>query len=194
MKDIFSIRWHSRAGQGAVTAANFITEAMAKLGYQSQSFPDFGAEKRGAAVINYNRFTKKNITLDDPAQITEADMVILVDTTLLGNENTYDDILENLKLNGILFLNTNKKTSTGFNKKFHGKIFHLDGTSIAMDTIHRNLPNVPMIGGFTRILGIDFKKMKSILIEHLTPVFSRSMVEKNIIGFNRGYKEVIDVT
>jgi len=117
MQDELSIRWHSRAGQGAVTAAGFLAEAMGKFGYKVQSFPDFGAEKRGASVVVFNRVSKKAKILDDPAHLTHVDLVILLDSTLIGAELNYDDVLKGLKESGILFINTAKKESSGFNDR-----------------------------------------------------------------------------
>ena len=190
MEDIFSIRWHSRAGQGAVTAANFVAEALAKLGFQAQSFPDYGAEKRGAPVFVFNRFSKETSKLHDPAHILAPDMVILVDPTLVGAENTYEDILENLKPHGTLFINTSLSEPTGFNEKFSGAIYHLDATKIAMETIGKNIPNVTMVGGLSRILDLEAQAIKPILSEHLSHYFPSKIVHKNLESFTHGYEQV----
>ncbi len=187
MRSNTSIRWHSRAGQGAVTAAGFFAEALARLGCQVQSFPDFGAEKRGASVIVYNRICKGDHELEDPAHLIHLDMVILLDPTLVGNEINYEDVLEGLRPDGILVINTAKTKKSGFNEKFKGTIFHINATQIALDTIKRNIPNVAMIGGITKILDIDYDQMKTCLKEHLSVHFSKKIVERNLRGFEQGY-------
>ena len=188
-----NVRWHSRAGQGAVTAANFFAEGLNKIGYKTQAFPDFGAEKRGAPVIVYNRISKLDKILDDPAHIRTLDLVVLVDPTLVGNELTYKDILNGLKEEGLLVINTSKLNPSGFNEKFKGKIYHLNATSIALDTIGRNIPNVAMIGGLTKVLDLGKDKIKIILKEHLSAFFSEKIVNKNMKGFDRGYEEIFEV-
>ena len=190
MLDSVSIRWHSRAGQGAVTAAGFLAEAMALLGYQVQSFPDFGAEKRGAPVVVFNRVSRIVEVLDDPAHLMRVDLVVLMDPTLVGAELSYGDILEGVSKEGILFINTAKTQSSGFHERFEGAVFHLDATQIAFDTIGRNIPNVAMMGVLASILKLDYERMASFLRAHLAGSFPEAIVEKNLIGFERGYEKV----
>lgn len=191
MRDTLNVRWHSRAGQGAVTAANFFAEALAQFGYKVQSFPDFGAEKRGAPVVVFNRFSNQDESLDDPAHLKYVDLVVLFDTTLLGDEVSYDDILKHLGDNGLLVINTAKTDPSKFNKLFNGVIHHVNASGIALDTIKRNIPNVAMMGALTKILEIDKDKMKITLELHLSKVFPEALVQKNMIGFDRGYGENI---
>jgi len=189
------VRWHSRAGQGAVTAANFFVEALNKLGYVTLGFPDYGAEKRGAPVVVYNLISdNKEKILDDPAHLRHLDLVILLDPTLVGNELSYADILKGLKDDGLLVINTSKKIPSVFNEKFKGKIYHLPATEIALDTVGRNVPNVATIGGLTNILDLDKAKMKKIMEDSLASVFPEKIVEKNMVGFERGEKEIFEVT
>ncbi len=188
-----NVRWHSRAGQGAVTAANFFAEGLNKIGYKTQAFPNFGAEKRGAPVVVYNRVSKLDKILDDPAHIRTLDLVVLVDPTLVGNELTYKDILSGLKDDGILVINTSKIDKTGFNEKFKGKIYHLNATAIALDTIGRNIPNVAMIGGLSNVLDLGKDQIKIILKEHLSAFFSEKIVNKNMEGFEKGFNEVKEI-
>ncbi len=185
-----NVRWHSRAGQGAVTAANFFAEALNKMGYKTQSFPDYGAEKRGAPVVVYNRVSASDTVLDDPSHLRYLNLVVLLDPTLVGAEIEYEDVLDGMSSDSILVINTSKKESSKFNDKFKGQIYHLPATKIALDTISRNVPNVAMIGGLTTILDLDTIEMGKILKEHLSGFFRPDVVEKNMIGYERGNKEV----
>jgi len=182
-----SIRWHSRAGQGAITAANFLAEACAKLNFFTQSFPAFGAEKRGAPVIVFNRISK--IKNNDPAFIQNPDIVILLDQTLVGEELSQAEILNGLPNDGKFIINTDGKKIDEFSKKFSGKIIIIDATKIALETIGRNIPNVAMVGCITKILGIDKILVKKFLTQTLQKTFGEKLVEKNLLGFERGYLE-----
>lgn len=187
----FSIIWHSRAGHGAVTAANFLSEAAAEFGFFVQSFPNFGAEKRGAPVEVFNRFSKEK--LNDPAFVKKADLVILLDPTLIGEELSYADILAGAKESGTILINTKKKTPSSFNTRFKGKIFHLDATQIATETIGRNIPNIAALGGVTKILGFDVQKTKELLKKTLEKSFAKELVEKNCLAFDRGGEEIFGI-
>lgn len=187
------VRWHSRAGQGAVTAANFFAESLTHFDFKVQSFPDYGAEKRGAPVVVYNRFSKDSDTLDDPAHLKHLDLVILLDPTLVGAELTYEEILYGLKDDGILVINTSKQEASKFNSKTKATIFHLPATQIALDTVGRNVPNVAMVGGLTKILDIDPKLMGETLHANLSAYFPEAIVNKNMDGFQCGQDQIIEI-
>lgn len=193
MKSEIFVRWHSRAGQGAVTAAHFLSEALASLDYKVQSFPDFGAEKRGAPVVVFNRLSKTASILDDPAHLTFVNLVVLLDPTLIGNELDYDSILEHLDTDGALIINTAKTIPSVFNARYKGGIYHLNATGIALDTIGRNVPNVALIGGLSAVLKISQEIMEPLLEAHLSTFFPDKIVQKNLEGFRRGYNEIIEI-
>ena len=45
---MLEIRFHGRGGQGTVVATILMSKAFFRAGYQVQSFPFFGVERRGA--------------------------------------------------------------------------------------------------------------------------------------------------
>jgi pyruvate ferredoxin oxidoreductase gamma subunit len=55
------ISWHSRAGQGAVTAAKGLGDVISTTGKEVQAFALYGSAKRGAAMTAYNRIDDKQI-------------------------------------------------------------------------------------------------------------------------------------
>ncbi len=187
-----NIRWHSRAGQGAVSAAQFLTEAFLALGMKSMAFPSFGAEKRGAPVEVYNRIASHPI--DDPAQPRKVDVVILLEPSLVGAELSHDIILAGLKADGILLINTESEEKSGFHKKFGGKIFHVPATKIAFDTVGRNVPNVATVGALVRIFELEKAKLRTFLETNLSKTFSPEITEKNMVAFDRGYENVQEIT
>jgi pyruvate ferredoxin oxidoreductase gamma subunit/2-oxoisovalerate ferredoxin oxidoreductase gamma subunit len=54
------IRFHGRGGQGTVVASILLAKAFFKAGYDVQTFPLFGVERRGAPVEAYLRLDKQN--------------------------------------------------------------------------------------------------------------------------------------
>ena len=156
MKDIFEIRIHGRGGQGAKTAAQLIAEAALGEGKNIQSFPEYGPERAGAPMKAYARISDKPITTYAP--VVNPDFVMVIDATLVGSSN----VTEGLNSDGTLVVNTPKsaediKNETGFK----GKVYTLDATKIAMDTVGKNLPNTPMLGAFvklTKVIPIDAVK------------------------------------
>ena len=136
--------------------------------------------------------TKSKI-LDDPAHLVEVDVVVLLDPTLVGNELDYEAVLQYLKPDGALLINTSKKAATEFNKKFKGSLFHLNASQIAQETIGRNIPNVAMVGGLTKILNLEKKAVYESLIRDLNTVFSQKIVEKNLQAFDQGFEKIIPI-
>ncbi|MGM0623669.1 MAG: 2-oxoacid:acceptor oxidoreductase family protein, partial [Campylobacterota bacterium] len=58
---MLEIRWHSRAGQGAVTGAKGLADVLATTGKQVQAFAFYGSAKRGAEMTAYDRIDDKPI-------------------------------------------------------------------------------------------------------------------------------------
>ena len=56
------IRFHGRGGQGTVVATILMSKAFFRAGYEVQSFPFFGVERRGAPVEAYLRLDKGKIS------------------------------------------------------------------------------------------------------------------------------------
>ncbi len=56
---MLEIRFHGRGGQGTVLATILLSQAFFQAGYQVQSFPFFGVERRGALVEAYLRLDAK---------------------------------------------------------------------------------------------------------------------------------------
>ena len=193
MREEIYVRWHSRAGQGAVTASGFLAQALGEIGFLAQSFPDFGAEKRGAAVVCFNRGSKKETVLDDPAHLTRVDTVVLCDPTLLGPELSADELLKHLGPSGDLLINTSAKTRLPQIPDFGGKVWHCPAGQIARETVGRNVPNVALTGALTHILGLHLAEIKKILAAHLATFFPEKLVEKNLIGFDRGAAECKEI-
>ena len=76
MKETIEVRWHGRARQGVVTAAVTLADVLCKEeGINVQAFPEFGAEKRGAPILAFNRISQKPIRLR--SQVYEPDYVYL---------------------------------------------------------------------------------------------------------------------
>lgn len=191
MTTSLAIRWHSRAGHGAITAANAFCEIVAEhTDLFAQAFPDFGAEKKGAPVLVYNRFSSEKIL---GAHVVESpDIVLLLDTSLINeNELSYADVLKDLSPNGTLILNTKQKT-TQFNTLFSGTIFHIDATEIAESEIGKNIPNVPMLGALVACLGLmPHDDFLPLLKAYLSGSLPSAVVEGNLKAFSRGFHSLV---
>jgi len=193
-KENYSIRWHSRAGQGAITAANFLAENAFKLGFIANSFPDFGAEKRGAAVKVFNKISRdSHAFVENIAQPENVDGVVLFDKTLAIAELGFDEIVKGLVDDGFLLVNAKQNRRSKHWADFSGKIYHIDGSGIAIKTIGRDIPNVTIVGALANILNMDLDKSRENLEKHLSGFFPAKVVEMNLVSFEEGFKNVKEV-
>jgi pyruvate ferredoxin oxidoreductase gamma subunit len=188
MAQNISIRWFSRAGQGAITAATALAEILGGHGKFVQVFPDFGAEKRGAAVVVFNRISDEKIT--NVAHPRGVDIIVLLDTSLVASgEISKEKLLEGLNPGGKLLVNTNQtKLKIAHDLE---NVFTVKASEIAVASIGKDIPNVPILGALVKIG--DFATLekfqadlKKFLGSHLPP----EILEGNLKAFEKGYNEV----
>jgi pyruvate ferredoxin oxidoreductase gamma subunit len=77
------VRFHGRGGQGVKTAARVLGTGAFLSGYDCQDFPVYGAERRGAPVAAFARFSGRPI--DERGVISEPDLILVADATLLDD-------------------------------------------------------------------------------------------------------------
>jgi len=186
-KKIIELRWHGRAGQGAVTASKTLAQMMSSIGKCVQAFPEYGAEKRGAPVSAFNRISDSPIR--NHSWVDEPQTVLVLDPTLLSSV----DIAQGVPEDGTILVNC-PETPAEIRERIHlqgRQLYTLDATKIALDTIGRDIPNVPMLCALIRVTQIiDFEKSKQILREQLESYYSQRIVEGNMKAADRGYNEV----
>jgi pyruvate ferredoxin oxidoreductase gamma subunit len=187
MKELTEIRWHGRGGQGAVTASEILAEAALEEGKYFQAFPDYGPERMGAPIRAYTRISTSPIR--QHCQITAPDAVVVLDPTLIG----IIDFTEGIKDNGVLVVNTTISPGA-LRKKLgldSGRVFTVDATRIAMDTIGRNIPNTPIIGALIKAIGAVSKEhVREEIRRRMESKAGKKMAQANIEAFERAYDEV----
>jgi len=189
MAHLFEIRWHGRGGQGVVTASEILAEAALEEGKYFQAFPDYGPERMGAPIRAYTRIS--SLPIRQHCQITQPDAVVVLDPTLIG----VVDFIEGVKEGGVLVVNTSLsptelRSRLGFDR---GKVFTVDATRIALDTIGRNIPNTTIIGALLKALGVVSKEAVCEEIgKRLEARGGKEMARANIEAFERAYNEVTE--
>lgn len=154
-----------RGGQGAVTAAEIIAIAAFVDGKQSQAFPNFGVERRGAPVTAFARISDKEIRIR--SQIYDADYAIVLDATLLDSI----DVTKNLKRNAKIIINSTKRIKIN-----NFKIFSIDASSVALKLFGKDIVNTAMVAAFARFTKEISEKAVKEAIEQR---FKGDIAEKN---------------
>jgi len=179
--------WHGRGGQGAKTASQFLGEAALDIGKYIQAFPEYGPERAGAPMKAYTRISDEPIYVH--SSVKNPDVIIIIDPTLLG----VVDVIEGLKDDGILLVNTDKspadiRKETGFK---HGKVGTVDATKIALETLKIPMPNMPMLGAFLKVNSIvSIDEVSDIVKAKFIKKLGEEKTKANIEGIKRAYAEL----
>ncbi len=178
---MIEVRWHGRGGQGAVTSVELLAVAAIGAGKYAQGFPSFGPERRGAPVAAFSRIDDKKIKVR--SGIYQPDVVVVLDSSLIGLVN----VIDGLKPNGKLIVNT-PKTPEEIRKElnFKGTVATVDGTGIARKEMGVPIANTTMIGALLKIIGVMGLDAMKEAVEHR---FGR-IAQKNLTAMKRAYEEI----
>lgn len=183
MEEILEIVWHGRGGQGAVTAARVLAEAVIATGGYAQAFPEFGPERRGAPVRAFNRISSSSFR--GYYGITRPGIVLVLDEVLLESVN----VTEGLLPGGIIIINTLSLRTQP--KVERGQIFVVNASGIAKECIGRPIPNAPMLGALVKVRPVvDVQSLVETLEYSLSGKMASEVVKANIRAIQRGYEEV----
>ncbi len=150
------ITFFGRGGQGAVVASEILADAYFREGYQVQSFPSFGVERRGAPVTSFLRVAKGFIYLR--SMIYEADFGLVLAPDIVN----MPAFKSSLKENAAILINSKEKLLQldGF------RVRYIDATGIALKfglgSRTQPLVNTAMLGAFARIN--DDLKLENLLL------------------------------
>ncbi|HIC10116.1 MAG TPA: pyruvate flavodoxin oxidoreductase subunit gamma [Campylobacterales bacterium] len=184
---MLEIRWHSRAGQGAVTGAKGLADVIATTGKYVQAFAFYGSAKRGAAMTAYNRVSDEVIINHE--KFMKPDYVLVIDPALVYTDNITLNEKETTKY--IITTHLSKDELIKSQPELEGKdVYVVDCIQISLDTIGRPIPNTPMLGALMKVSGmyeLDFfqEKMKEVLSK-----FPQKIIDANMKAIEIAYNEV----
>ena len=184
------IRWHARGGQGAKTAAMFLAEAVLEKGMYGQGFPEYGPERRGAPMRGFTRISENPIRRH--CMIENPGIVIILDPTLMDSPAAACGAGTGA---GTVFI-INTTESVKVTKKKLGvpgaEVHTVDATGIALDTIGRPIPNMPMIGALLAVKELlTMEEFQDALVQQLGSKFSQAVIDGNLAAVKRANKELV---
>ncbi len=184
------IRWHARGGQGAKTAAMFLAEAVLEKGMYGQGFPEYGPERRGAPMRGFTRISEKPIRRH--CMIENPGIVIILDPSLM--DSSAAGCGAGVGEGTVFIINTTDSIdATKAKLGVDGAVVHtVDATGIALDTIGRPIPNMPMIGALLAVNDLlTIEELKGALVEQLGSKFSQAVIDGNLAAVERANKELV---
>lgn len=188
MQQLTEIRWHARAGQGAVTAAKLVAETALSADQYMQAMPEYGPERMGAPIKAFTRISPEPI--DIHCNIENPDVVVVLDDSLLDVVN----VVEGLESDGVVIVNT--CTPPDAVKRALAlpdtvTVACVDASGIAMETIKRDIPNTPMVGALAKATGaVSVDSVKSLLVSTFGKKFGQEIIDANLASVDRAYEEV----
>lgn len=189
MQQLTEIRWHARAGQGAVTAAKVVAETALSADQYMQAMPEYGPERMGAPIKAFTRIS--NEPIDIHCNIEFPHIVVVLDSSLLD----VVDCTEGLVDGGAIIVNTctppeQLRASLGVADSI--KVACIDASGIALETIKRDIPNTPIVGAMAKVTGvIDIDVFKGLLAKNLSKKYGQEMIDANFAAVDRATKEVV---
>jgi len=186
-KNMLQVRWHSRAGQGAVTGAKALCDVLAAEGKYVQAFSVYGAEKRGAPMNAFNRVSDEPII--DHSKEMYPDYILVIDPSLVYSGNiTYN---EKPTTKYIITTNLPKAELLRAAPFLEGKeIYLLDCIRISQETIGRAIPNTPMLGALMKVSGLFTLDQFLEGMKKTLKKFPQKIIDANNAAITRAYNEV----
>jgi pyruvate ferredoxin oxidoreductase gamma subunit len=155
--DMTQIRWHSRGGQGGMTASHLLSQAAFEDGRQATAFSFYGAERRGSPLTSYNRIADQPIKLY--SRVSAPDMVVILDESLVDIQDVTDGIDED----GTIVINTTEPDIVDHD----GRIIAVNATSIALDydlsVDGTPIVNTPILGAVARTDAADIDTVADVI-------------------------------
>lgn len=172
------ITFYGRGGQGAVTAAQIIAQAAIRKGLFASSFPEYGAERRGAPVRAYVRLAREPVDAREP--IDRPDISVVFDTRLLGVFNVPAITKEYIVINAAS-KDEVKQSIVGFS----GKVIYVNAYEISTKHLGKPIVNTTMLGALLRVLDlIDLDTVKDLVME----TFGKRLGKPNADALEEAYK------
>ncbi len=172
------IKIYARAGQGAITTAAILGEALFYEGIYAYAFPHFGAARMGAPMNAFLRFDDEPIRMR--FQVYEPDYAIVMDPQLITGE----ECLASLKKDGVAIRDDNVPEAS-----VSAQLITIPAKKIAMEVIGKPFTNTVLLGAFSKATG-------EVSLDSLITAMEKRFVDKpEVLGINieavrRGYDVV----
>jgi len=184
---MLEIRWHSRAGQGAVTGAKGLADVVSRTGKHVQAFAFYGSAKRGAAMTAYNRVDDEVILNHE--KFMRPDYVLVIDPGLTYTADITANEDDTTKY--IVTTHLSKEELIESQPKLKGKdVYAVDCMQISLDTIGRAIPNTPMLGALMKVSGMFDLDYFQNAMESVLAKFPQKIIDANMAAIERAYNSV----
>lgn len=160
----FSILIGGAAGQGSRKAGLIIGKIFSNLGYKVFIYDDYQSLIKGGHSFSLIRVSEKEYNCSKEK----------IDILLALDERTIQEHINDLSEDGIIVFNSDKVKSEGIGINIETIVKESEGISI--------MANTALIGGFARIVGVEFESLKTVLEHEIS-----KGIEKNLEIAKKAY-------
>ncbi len=157
------IKFYGIGGQGAVTAAKVLSEAVSLFENKyAITVPAYGHERRGAPVYAHIIVDDAPVLLN--CYVYEPDVILIMDDALLDKGV---DVFEGCSESTVCVLNTDDPAKAErYRAGFPFAAFYCcDGTGIAKETLGLNIPNSAMLGALAKTGIVSIEAMEAAVLD-----------------------------
>lgn len=154
------------------------TAAAIYEGKHALSFPSFGAERRGAPVVAFNRIAARPIR--DRSMVYHPAVLLVLDDTLFGAVKVAEGAVD-----GAEALVNTRKSASELSLPDSLRVFVVDATGIAREVMGVPIVNTAMLGALaaaTGLIGIESLK------QAIRDVLPQRLVERNQAAAQTAYE------
>jgi pyruvate ferredoxin oxidoreductase gamma subunit len=170
-------RFHGRGGQGAKTASRILGSAAFYDGYNVQDFPLYGAERRGAPVTAFTRFSDQEIT--ERGFIFSPDIVAVMDESLI--DDPLAGPVRGLRKGGVAIVNTTRPGGEVCPERTDVSITAIDLTGMALKVLGKPILSAAIAAAAARTLSITQDSLLKAVADELRDIdLSSELVSKNL--------------
>ncbi|MFI5396523.1 MAG: 2-oxoacid:acceptor oxidoreductase family protein [Candidatus Binatia bacterium] len=186
------IRFHGRGGEGVKLASRIVSRALFLGGLNVQDSPLYGAERRGAPVVAFTRFSEGPI--HERGYIEKPEVAVLMDHSLLNHPEAA--VLAGLDETSLLLVNSTH-TEHDLKERYQtpARVATLDITSIALDLLGHQLLSAPIAGFTAKAAGLARQDQvaEAVQTELAAVGLSQDLIERNLRATQRAYDATASV-
>jgi pyruvate ferredoxin oxidoreductase gamma subunit len=180
------IRIHGRGGEGVKLASRIVSRAAFLAGFTVQDSPLYGAERRGAPVVAFARFSQEPIR--ERGYIDRPDAVVVMDHSLLARPEAA--VLDGIDSTSLVLVNSTH-TSDEIRAQYdiRGRVVTLDVSSIAIALLGHHLLSAPVAGFTTKatILASWEPLAEAVRIELAEIGLTQDLIARNLQATQRAF-------
>ena len=173
---ILRVRFHGRGGQGAKTASRILGNAAFDDGYYDQDFPIYGAERRGAPVTAFTRFSDSEVM--ERGFIFSPDIVAVMDDSLI--EDPLANPFAGLRKGGCAVVNSTRAPDMILRGRKDVTVIAVDLTGLALKVLGKPVLSAGIAAAVARVAGIKEDSILTAVADELREVgLTEETVKKN---------------